>query len=254
LSPLDDLDRPEELAAWRRIKELQEGDLSQVSVIVPALNEEAQIARTLECVRQCQPHEVIVVDGGSTDGTIRLAREAGAKVLKSKPGRARQMNAGATAADGHALLFLHADTLLPREWLGVIVGTLRRPGVAAGAFGLRIGGEFHGKTAVERAVRFRSNCFQRPYGDQGLYLSRALFEEVGGFADLPIMEDYELVSRLRRRGRVITVAEAATTSGRRWHRLGILRTTLINQLVVAGYHLGVAPQRLLRLYRGLAKD
>jgi rSAM/selenodomain-associated transferase 2/rSAM/selenodomain-associated transferase 1 len=250
LSPLDDLDRPEDLAAWRRIKELEEGDLNQVSVIVPALNEEEQIARTLASIRQCQPHEVIVVDGGSTDATIRLAREAGAKVLKSKPCRARQMNAGATQADGHALLFLHADTSLPREWLGVIVGTLRRPGIVAGAFGFRIGGEFHGKTLIERAVRFRSDCFQRPYGDQGLYLSRALFEEVGGFADLPILEDYELVNRLRRRGRVITVAEAAISSGRRWHRLGLLRTTLINQLVLAGYHLGVTPQRLARFYRG----
>jgi rSAM/selenodomain-associated transferase 2/rSAM/selenodomain-associated transferase 1 len=254
MNPLDDLDRPQDLAAWRRINELEESDLSRVSVVVPALNEEEQIARTLNCVQQCQPHEVIVVDGGSTDGTMRLAREGGAKVLKSKPCRARQMNAGATQAEGHALLFLHADTLLPREWLGVIVGILRRPGIAAGAFGFRIGGEFHGRTVIERAVRFRSKCFQRPYGDQGLYVSRALFEEVGGFADLPVLEDYELVSRLRRRGRIITAAEAATTSGRRWHRLGFWRTTLINQLVLAGYHLGVRPERLARLYRDLAND
>jgi rSAM/selenodomain-associated transferase 2 len=253
LSPLDDLDRPEDLAAWQRIEALEEEDLSQVSVIIPALNEEEQIAKTLEYVRQCQPHEVIVVDGGSTDRTTRLAREVGAKVLKSKPCRARQMNAGAAQADGNALLFLHADTLLPREWLRTIVETLRRPGVAAGAFGFRIGGEFRGKAIIERAVGFRSNWLQRPYGDQGLFLSRALFEELGGFANLPILEDYELVNRLRRHGHVIIVTEPAITSGRRWHHLGFLRTTLINQLVLAGYHLGVPPHRLARLYQDFAR-
>src|SRR5206468_1384837 len=109
---------------------------------------------------------------------------------------------------------------------------------------------FRGKAIVEWGAGLRSSWFQRPYGDQGLFLSRALFEELGGFADLPILEDYELVNRLRRRGRVVTVAEPATTSGRRWQRLGVFRTTLINQFVLLGFHLGVPPKKLTRIYQG----
>ena len=252
LSPLDDVDRPEDLPGWRRLAEQEESDVRRVSVIIPALNEEQQITATLQAVRQCAPEDIIVVDGGSTDATARLVTEAGATVLRSKPGRARQMNAGAARAGGLALLFLHADTLLPPNWLAVVSRDLGQDGVAAGSFGFRIAGDFPAKSIVEWAVGFRSRRLQRPYGDQGLFLRRSLFEELGGFADLPIMEDYEFVSRLRRRGRVVTVAEPALTSARRWQRLGLLRTTLINQLIVVGFRLGFSPQKLERLYRGLA--
>lgn len=249
LTPLDDLDRPEDVAAWKRLVEVDDTDLSRVSVIIPALNEAAHIAATLEGVRKCSPREIIVVDGGSADETCAVAQRSGATVIHSKPGRARQMNAGAAQATGNVLLFVHADTLLADNWTRVVTGTLRQPGVVAGSFGFRVAESFPGRWLVEWTTNLRSRWFQNPYGDQTQFLRRALFEELGGFADLPIMEDYELNQRLRRRGRVATSAATAITSGRRWKKLGVIRTTLINKVMIIGFHLGVCPHRLAKLYR-----
>ena len=249
LEPLGDIDRPEDLPAWRRIAMLEDTRLDLVSVIIPALNEERDVSDTLAALGRSLCHQVIVVDGASTDATAQRAKEGGATVLASKPGRARQMNAGAAKATGGSLLFVHADTLLPPGLPSLVSRTLSGAGVAAGAFRFRIGENFRGKSLVEWITGIRSRWLQRPYGDQGLFLTRALFEEMGGFADLPIMEDYEFTIRLRGRGRIITVDEAAVTSGRRWQKLGVLRTTLRNQWMLAGYHLGVDPQNLARHYR-----
>ena len=249
LSPLDDLDRPEDLAVWQKIAEAEAADLSRVSVIIPALNEAANIAATLQAVRAGSPHEIILVDGGSTDATRRLAETAGAKIISSQPVRARQMNAGAAQATGHVLLFVHADTLLPDDWKRLAHETISQPGVVAGAFGFRIAEKFAGRRLVEWTTNLRSRWFQNPYGDQTQFLRRALFEELGGFADLPIMEDYELNQRLRKRGHVATSSEAAITSGRRWKKLGVIRTTLINKVIITGYHFGVCPHKLARFYR-----
>ncbi len=253
LDPLEDIDRPEDLPAWHRVAAREDACLDRVSVIIPALNEEHHIAATLRAVGQSLCHEVIVVDGGSTDATVPRAKEAGVTVLSSKPGRARQMNAGAVRAEGGSLLFLHADTLLPSGWAEAVLRTLRAPGVAAGAFRFRIAGSFAGKSFIEWTTGFRSRWLQRPYGDQGLFLTRALFEEMGGFADLPIMEDHEFSARQRRRGRIDTVGEAALTSARRGQTLGVVRTTLRNQWMLAGYHLGVSPRRLATLYRATGR-
>lgn len=249
LPPLDDLDRPEDLIAWEQMARSEEARLDRFSVIIPALNEAKHLAATLKSVQEGGPHEIILVDGGSTDETQQVAIREGATVLVSRPGRSRQMNAGCARATGNALLFLHADTLLPPGWTRVAAEALRRPGVAAGAFRFRVGGSFAGKSILEWGANLRSKRLQLPYGDQGLFLSRALFEELGGFANLPIMEDYEFLKRVRGRGRVITVTEAATTSGRRWEQRGFFRATLANNLVLAGYVLGVRPQTLARLRR-----
>ncbi len=249
LTPLDDLDRPEDVAAWKRLVEVDDTDLSRVSVIIPALDEAAHIAATLEGVRKCSPHEIIVADGGSADATCAVAKKSGATVILSKPGRARQMNAGAAQATGNALLFLHADTLLPENWTRIVADTLGKPGVVAGSFGFRVAESFPGRWLVEWTTNLRSRWFQNPYGDQTQFLRRALFEELGGFADLPIMEDYELNQRLRTLGRVVTAEAAATTSGRRWKRLGVVRTTLTNKMIITGFHLGVCPHKLARVYR-----
>lgn len=249
LQPLDDLDRPEDLAAWKRLVESDDNDLSRVSVIIPALNEAANIATTLECVRKSSPHEIIVVDGGSADETSIVAKNYGATVIHSKPARARQMNAGAAQATGNVLLFLHADTLLPDNWTRVVTDTLKAPGVAAGSFGFRVAESFPGRRLVEWTTNLRSRWFQNPYGDQTQFLRQATFEELGGFADLPIMEDYELNQRLRKLGRVVTAEAAAITSGRRWKRLGVVRTTLTNKMMIAGFCLGVSPHKLARFYR-----
>jgi rSAM/selenodomain-associated transferase 2 len=249
LQPLDDLDRPEDVLAWKRLVEAQDNDLSRISVIIPTLNEAAYITATLEKARKGSPHEIIVVDGGSADNTSTIAQAAGATVIQSKPGRARQMNAGAARSTGSALLFLHADTLLPENWIRVVTHTLGEPGVVAGSFGFRVAETFAGRWLVEWTTNLRSRWFQNPYGDQTQFLRRALFEELGGFADLPIMEDYELNQRLRKLGRVVTAEVAAITSGRRWKCLGVVRTTLTNKVMIAGFHLGVCPHKLARFYR-----
>jgi uncharacterized protein len=254
LEPLDDLDRPEDVAVWRRLVEVEDADLSAVSVIIPALNDAARIGAAIDSASAGSPREILVVDGGSTDDTPAIAGTAGAIVLSSKPGRARQMNAGAARATGNVLLFLHADTRLPAGWAKVIQDILAQPGVVAGAFGFRIGEPFAGRWLVECTTNLRSRWLQSPYGDQSQFLRRALFEELGAFANLPIMEDYELNRRLRRHGRIVTSKATAVTSGRRWHRLGVLRTSVINKLMIAGYRLGVRPDRLARFYRRLGSD
>lgn len=250
LEPLEDLDRPEDLSAWQRLVEKEEADLRTISVIIPALNEESHIGASIASAQAGHPHEILVVDGGSTDDTQAIARAAGAVVLSSKSGRARQMNAGAARATGNVLLFLHADTRLPAEWPDEVRKTLGQPGVVAGAFSFCVSEPFAGRWWVERSTNLRSRWLQSPYGDQGQFLRRALFEEMGGFADLPIMEDYELIRRLRRRGRVATATAVAVTSGRRWNRFGALRTTLINLYVIVGFHLGISSHKLARCYRG----
>jgi hypothetical protein len=249
LAPLSDLDVPGDLHAWKRIAEAEDADLSRISVVIPAVNEAQYITATLQSAQRGQPREILVVDGGSADDTVPLARAAGARVIHSKLGRARQMNAGAAQATGNTLVFLHADTLLPADYPGVVAGTLRESTVAAGAFRFRMGGNLAGQWLIEWTANLRSRWRQTPYGDQALFLRRSLFEEVGGFADLPIMEDCEIVRRLRKRGRVVTASAAATTSGRRWRRLGLFRTTTINKLVILGYLCGMSPDRLAAFYR-----
>lgn len=222
-----------------------------VSVIIPALNEAAHLAATIHAVQIGSPHEILVVDGGSNDDTRNIALSSGAMLIDSTPGRARQMNAGAAQATGHVLLFLHADTLLTDQWLSAVSTTLDRPGVVAGAFAFRVAEDFPGRSVVEWATNLRSRWLQRPYGDQALFLPRSLFTELGGFADLPIMEDYELNQRLRRRGRVAIAPAMAVTSARRWKNLGVARTTVVNQIMIAAYLFGVSPNKLAIFYRRL---
>jgi hypothetical protein len=249
LTSLPDLDRMEDLPMWQRIVDLEEGDLGKISIIIPGLNEAQRIGATVAVAAAGAPQEILVVDGGSSDRTVDRAREAGATVVISEPGRARQMNAGAAQAKGNVLLFLHADTELPQGYSTSVAEQLSRAGVVAGAFRFAISDPFPGSKMVEWATNLRSRRLQMPYGDQGLFLRRSLFEELGGFADLPILEDYELVRRLRRFGRVNTVLQSVATSGRRWQRLGFVRTTLINAWVILGYHLGRPIEELAATYR-----
>jgi rSAM/selenodomain-associated transferase 2 len=225
---------------------------SNISVIIPTLNEAANLAATLEVLRGVAGVEVVVADGGSRDETVALAEAAGVRLIFSPPGRARQQNAGAAVATGEVLLFLHADTVLPAGFTAAVRSCLARPGVAAGAFRLGIAGEGWGLRLVERLANWRSQRLQLPYGDQGLFLRRRTFVEVGGFPEQEIMEDFELIRRLRKMGRVALLGLAVRTSGRRWRKLGVARTTLLNQLIICGYFLGIAPARLAGWYRGAA--
>ncbi|ASC70417.1 EAL domain-containing protein/glycosyl transferase [Halomicronema hongdechloris C2206] len=220
-----------------------------ISVIIPTLNEATNLPPLLKTVQAAAQVEVIVADGGSQDDTVAVARAAQVQVVASPPGRARQMNRGAAMARGKVLLFLHADTWLPQGFEQLVPATLTQPRVVAGAFELAIQGSGWGLRWVEWGVKLRSQLLQLPYGDQALFLRADRFRELGGFRDLPIMEDFELVRRLRRQGRIAMAPAAVLTSGRRWQTLGTCRTTLINQVMIGGYLLGIAPTTLGRWYR-----
>jgi len=249
LERLGDVDEPDDLPRWAATPVAQAAGRDRVSVIIPALNEFHHLPATLASVRRGDPHEIIVVDGGSVDGTAELARNQGAIVLISSPGRAVQMNRGAAIATGERLLFLHADTLLPADYSTQVRQTLAPPGVVAGAFSFAIATEFPGRERIERATNARARRWQLPFGDQALFLGRDTFRLTGGFREWPIMEDYEFVRRLRTQGRIAIAPSVALTSGRRWCELGAVRTTLVNQIIIVGYRLGVPPARLATWYR-----
>lgn len=216
----------------------------RVSVIIPARNEEAYIGETLDHVLPADPWEVIVVDGHSTDRTAEIAEAFGVTVVSSLPGRARQLNAGAAIATGEVLLFLHADTRLPPSFHQHIRRVLAQASVSAGAFRLRVDAPHRALRVIETLVNWRSRYLQLPYGDQAIFLRAETFRRVGGFANLPIMEDFDLARRLRRLGRIVVAPASIVTSARRWLECGICRTMLINQACIAGYLLGVSPSRL----------
>ena len=250
LPRLSDVDCPEDRAVWSRVKDrrLASDASHRISIIIPTLNEAACLGQTLGALRGAACLETIVVDAGSRDGTPEIAQAHSCRVLTAPSGRAGQMNDGAAVATGSVLLFLHADTLLPQDFERHIHATLAGPGVAAGAFRLSIENAQSVLRAIQWAANLRARWLQMPYGDQAIFLSAETFRAIGGFPDLPIMEDFELVRRLRRRGQIAVANASVTTSARRWNALGPLRTTWINQMVVVGYHLGVAPERLARWY------
>jgi rSAM/selenodomain-associated transferase 2/rSAM/selenodomain-associated transferase 1 len=251
LPALSDVDVPTDLEALRNdpgFTELLE-NRPTLSVVIPTFNEAEAIGATVAQVRQTGAVEVLVAEGGSTDATCEVARQAGAVVLDVPGSRGAQLNAGAARAAGRRLLFLHADTQVPEGYADLIHAALDDPATVAGAFRFRTDGTGWGMRLIEWGTNLRSAVFQWPYGDQGLFLEKRVFEELGGFAPLPIMEDFDLVRRLRRRGRVVTLATPVMTSARRWTQLGPLRTWLRNQVVIAGYWLGIAPERLARFYR-----
>ncbi len=229
----------------------------KISIIIPVLNEAATIQETLTKFENASEVEVIVVDGGSRDDTVAIAMRVGKAIAKSlrievisaAAGRARQMNAGAAVASGDILLFLHADTHLPTSFDTLVRQALQNAGTVAGAFELRIDAQLRGLRLVEKMVNMRSHFLSMPYGDQAIFLKAATFHDLGGFPDLPIMEDFELMLGLRRQGRIMIVPAPVVTSGRRWQKLGVVKTTLINQLIIAGYFLGVPPAQLVRWYR-----
>jgi rSAM/selenodomain-associated transferase 2/rSAM/selenodomain-associated transferase 1 len=251
LESLGDVDRPVDLHHWQKIKKAaaKPSPVLKISIIIPALNEAATIARTLSHLEGVENLEVIVVDGGSIDATAELAGSRGAKVIQSNPGKALQMNTGAKASAGDILVFLHADTLLPEDFSHQIVSALNQTGVAAGAFRLTINSTHAGIRIIERMANLRSRLLQLPYGDQALFMRKVLFEKIGGFPDLPIMEDFILIRRLKHKGKIIIVPAAVATSPRRWLHMGIFKAWLINQLIIIAYYLGIAPERLNRWYR-----
>ncbi len=245
LPPLNDMDTPEDLRAWQPTRDWRRPYLS---VIIPTLNEAGRIGGTIEQVRRTGI-EIIVADGGSRDGTPEIARRAGAAVVDAPPGRAVQQNAAARLAKGRVLLFLHADTRLPRDFDEQVFKLLMDRGVVLGAFRFRTDWHHRGMRLIEQAAMIRSRWLKMPYGDQAFFMRRGIFFQVGGFPEVPIAEDLLLAKKMARLGRIAMAPSAAITSGRRWQRLGIWRTTLINYIIAAGSLLGVDPERLAHLYR-----
>lgn len=221
-----------------------------ISIIIPVLNEAHQLLKILHPLIVLPGLEMIIVDGGSQDQTVAIAKTAGVKIIQSPIGRAHQMNAGAAVATGDILLFLHADTRLPTGFDLTIRDTLSQPLAIAGAFRLQIDRLDWKLRVIEWGVNARSRYLQMPYGDQAIFLKTTTFQALGGFPSLPIMEDFELVRQLKRQGRIAIAPTAVITSGRRWQKLGAVRTTLINQCVILAYLLGVWPDRIAQWYRG----
>jgi rSAM/selenodomain-associated transferase 2 len=220
----------------------------KISIIIPAINEAGNIKQTIATTQRSTNIEVIVVDGGSQDDTVAIAGSLGVKVISSSPGRAVQMNTGAALASGDILLFLHADTLLPVGFDEMIRAALQQPGVIAGAFALRINADLASLRLVEKGVYWRSRLLQMPYGDQAIFMTKAVFQQVGGFPELPIMEDFELIRRLKRLGKITILRVPVITSARRWLQKGVFKTTLINQIVIIAYLLKIKPARLRTWY------
>jgi rSAM/selenodomain-associated transferase 1 len=312
LPTLTDIDRPADLPILtQNIPE------AKISIVIPALNEAANIERVLAEIHPLPNVEIILVDGGSSDDTIKIATELGIRVLSSSKGRAHQMNVGAKATTGEILLFLHADTFLPSGFDRMVRSTLQPPlggwgavsidisvetseigespnplkkgakipifdsGIyaylvknpdcflapflrgfggftsqnevqqipIAGAFTLKIDDSMASLRWIEKMVAWRSKWRQMPYGDQAIFLTAETFRSLGGFVEMPIMEDFELIKRLQRRGRIEILTAPVLTSPRRWLQRGVWQTTLINQAIIIGYSIGISPIRLATWYR-----
>lgn len=223
-----------------------------LSIIIPVLNEESNLRWLLpDLPRKCPGAEVIVVDGGSTDGTrVLLQQFPSARLVMSPRGRAQQMNAGAWEAQGEILLFLHADTLLPDRTSEVIRSALTDPRIIGGRFDVSL----DSPRVIFRIIAFfmnlRSRLTRIATGDQALFVRRKIFAEMGGYPEIPLMEDVEFAKRLKRRGGIACLRLRVTASARKWEREGVLRTILLMWTLRLLYFLRVSPERLHQFYYG----
>jgi rSAM/selenodomain-associated transferase 2 len=221
-----------------------------ISVIIATLNEEVNLPVTLRQLADHPDVELIVVDGGSTDRTVETAQRFTPYVFRTLPGHAQQMNLGARHATGDILLFLHADTFLLPGALDEIQRRIIGDGAVGGAFDLHIDSRRRLCKFVARVASRRSRWLGLPYGNQGIFVWRQVFEALGGFPEIPIMEDLSFARRLRRAGRLTFIRSGLVTSGRRWNANGVLRTTLVNGWVTTLFFLHVPPKQLRRIYDG----
>jgi rSAM/selenodomain-associated transferase 2 len=219
-----------------------------ISIVIPVLNESQNIESCLfRLKKQIKHHEIVVVDGGSDDNTLDIVRAfTGVKWLCSPPGRGKQMNRGAEVAEGDLLLFLHADTCLPPRGLERIETLMAQGGIVAGSFSL----SFDEPNSLLKLYGLfsRINHILFTYGDQGLFMKRHIFERIGGFQEIPIMEDVEIQMRLRKIGRFVKIYQPVITSARRFLTYGIIKQQCLNIGLVSLYHTGFSPVWLKRFY------
>ena len=222
----------------------------RVSVIIPTLNESDNIVAMLDRLNlfRMNGHEVIVVDGGSTDETLKLATSRADKVITSTPGRAQQMNVGANHASGNVLWFLHADTLVPDNAIQLILQVFENKKNQWGRFDIRLSGKHFLLRIVERLMNLRSRTSGIATGDQGIFVRREVFEAIGGFVPIPLMEDLEISKRLKRLSYPSCLNEKLITSSRRWEENGVMRTILLMWRLRLAYALGVSPEKLAHDY------
>ncbi len=249
LEALPTVDRSEDLALLARagMSLPRSAGGRRLSIIVSTYNEASTIGGTLARLSEATDAEIIVVDGGSRDGTPDIVQSAGVRLMLSAPEPTEQLRAGATVAQGDILLFMPADTMMPRGFDAMVRQALGKMDVAGGAFAFRTDRDGIGVRVIEALANMRSRILGMPDGGQALFIRREAYEAAGGIPDLPIMEVYELVRRLKKQGRVVTLPEPAITSGQRWEGQGFLRTAVLTPLMILGYHLGVSPERLARL-------
>ena len=226
-----------------------------IAVVIPTSNEERVLSRTLLAVRQLRFDEVVLVDGQSRDQTVSIAQSQlqglslqPATVMVSEPGRARQMNAGARTTRSDVLLFLHADTLLPPETRKEIERVLENPKYVSGRFDVRFEDDRGWAWVISRLMNWRSRWSGIATGDQAIFVRRSVFDDLGGFADVPLMEDIELTQRLKGMGSMAALRSKVTTSFRRWDRQGTLRTIVQMWFLRFLYWVGVPPKMLQRFY------
>ncbi|MCF6157538.1 MAG: glycosyltransferase [wastewater metagenome] len=220
--------------------------LLKISVVVPALNEESHIEKTLQSImKQDGDYECYVVDGGSSDSTVRIAKKY-TRVINSKRGRAVQMNTGARLCRGDVLLFLHADTLLPENAFCEIRKRMKDNTVAGGSFYITFDSDHFLLKGASFITRFNFRLFH--FGDQGIFIRRDIFQELRGYREMPILEDYDLYKRLKGQGKVILLRMPVISSARRFMKKGIVRQLLINKSVVLAYWAGIDTQVIKRFY------
>lgn len=216
-----------------------------LSVVIPTLNAEADLRVCLE--RMIGAEELLVVDGGSADATRKIAEQAGARLIEAPKGRGSQLRSGGEAASGDWLLFLHADTLPGPGWASSVAAHIAAHPDKAACFAFRLADPAWQARIVEQAVAARTRWLGLPYGDQGLLIPRSLYDAIGGYRPLPLMEDVDLVRRIGRR-RIRALDAPAWTSAERWRRDGWFRRSLRNLSCLLLYRLGLSPSRIARLY------
>ena len=221
----------------------------KLSVIIPTLDEAERIPRVLKSV-MLPGVEVVVVDGGSRDGSVQRAREVGVPVLESGRGRARQLARGVEATSGDIVLMLHADTLLPRNWSEVLREALEDPTLVGGAFRFAFDTRGPALAVLEWGARLRGGLLMLPYGDQGLFVRRGVLDSIGGIPQVPILEDLDLVREMKRRGRMVLLDAPAQTSARRHLEHGIWKTAFRHTLAALAWYFGVDRARIAAWLRG----
>jgi rSAM/selenodomain-associated transferase 2 len=219
-----------------------------ISVVLPVLNEEQSIRGTLQSLIRLTPYEIIVVDGGSRDRTLEICKEFAVDVMHAERGRARQMNVGARRASGEVLLFLHADTRLPQSALNDIAAALSDSRYLGGRFDVELEGAHWMLKIVGTLINYRSRATKIATGDQALFVRREVFERMGGFPDIPLMEDIAFCRALKRLGALAWLRSRVITSARRWERDGVWRTIFKMWSLKVCYLAGVSPMRLKRFY------